>query len=83
MQFESAPQDRITLYAAEVERILDAVGHAEAYVTDESRIEDLTDFGRGDGLSATEAARLSAALGIEVQSGSLIADLAESLRRAR
>jgi hypothetical protein len=73
MEIKSAPDDRVRLYPNEVARILKAVGHPEAYVTDWSSIEDLTD------LSARESARLRAVLGIPVPTGSLIADLAAAL----
>ena len=37
---ERAPTARVRQYRAEIDRILEALGHPKAFVTDESRLRD-------------------------------------------
>lgn len=68
----SAPQDRITRLEAQVDKILIALGHREAWVTDESMINDFD-------IEEHELEKLSADLGVKVSLDDYIADVAERM----
>jgi len=77
---EYAPKDRVDRYHAEVERILNALGHRieEAAVSDESIVSDWY-MGDEEDFSEDDLRRISADLGVTVRADSCIADLAEAL----
>jgi len=70
---EFAPQSRVQKFAAEVDRILDALGYPDALVTDESILWDFC-------LEDHELRQLGETLGVAVTKESVIADIAEALR---
>ena len=53
-RFERAPANRVRQYRSEIDRILAALGHPEAFVTDESRLRDFPLREDDDGPSLTE-----------------------------
>jgi hypothetical protein len=66
---ETAPQDELAPVPEEaVQRVLDALGHPEAFVTDESTVSDF--------VSNRQCRRVSATLGISVTVHDRIVDLA-------
>lgn len=76
MKVEMAPTSRIERLEPEVQRVLEALGHPEAWVTDESQVGDF--YTREDGPELLTP--VSAALGLSLQFEDYIADVAEKLR---
>jgi hypothetical protein len=78
-RFESAPTDRVAQYRPEINRILQALGHPDAWVTDESRVSDFPMRDDDDGPSLTE---LWIDLGLRVRQDDRLVDLAQRMREA-
>jgi hypothetical protein len=76
-RFEPAPADRVAQYRAEIDRILDALGHSEALVTDESMVSDFPIRHEDDGPSLTE---LRIDLGVRVRRHDRLVDIAQRMR---
>jgi hypothetical protein len=73
-QFESAPRDRMEGLCIELAAILVAIGHPEAYITDESSLGDFA-------LEPLEYALAEEELGIQFKSDhELLVDIAERLK---
>jgi hypothetical protein len=74
IRFESAPTARVTALEAGVLRVLDAFGHPDAFVTDESRVSNF-------GLDEHEVRTASETLGVSIAEDELIVDVAARLPR--
>lgn len=74
---ELAPQHEVAALPDEIQRVLDALGHPEALVTDESRIGDFFDFGDPE---PPDTRPIAAALGVPVDARDFIVDVALRLR---
>lgn len=70
--FYMASQERVARLSEHVQRVLDALGHSEALVTDMSSVGDFN-------LEPDERALANAALGLALSDDMLIADVAEIL----
>jgi hypothetical protein len=75
--FESAPTDRVVQYRTEIDRILQALGHPEGLVTDESMVSDFPLRDDDDGPSLTEQ---QIDLGVRVRRDDRLVDIAQRLR---
>jgi hypothetical protein len=69
---ELASQERIAMLTTQVERVLEAIGHPEALVTDESSVSDFY-------LEPNELEDVKTKLGVEVNRDDLIVDVATRL----
>jgi hypothetical protein len=76
-RFERAPANRVRQYRSEIDRILAALGHPEAFVTDESRLRDFPLREDDDGPSLTE---LRIDLGVRVRRDDRLVDIAQRMR---
>jgi hypothetical protein len=74
---ELAPTVRVRQYRAEIARILDALGHPEALVTDESRLSDFP-IREDDEVSLID---LASDLGIRVRPQDRLIDIARRMRQ--
>ncbi|HKU69184.1 MAG TPA: hypothetical protein VJP85_15535 [Candidatus Baltobacteraceae bacterium] len=74
VELEFAPSLEVEDLAPQVERVLEALGHPEAWVSDESTVDD---FGFDD----AELAAAARELGVAVQHDDYILDIARRLRR--
>lgn len=64
----------------QVKRALNALGHPEAMVTDESRVSDFADFGGGGGVTPRGLARAAKSrLGVRVRAQDRVVDVAQRL----
>ena len=79
----SAPTDKIAEAGALVDRILDAVGHPEAYVTDESMVSDFFEIGLDKKGRSRELARIRGLLGVQLSAGDYLFELALRMRANR
>jgi hypothetical protein len=77
--FEPAPANCVAQYRAEIDTILEALGHPEAFVTDESMVSDFPLRNDDDGPSLTE---LRIDLGVRVRRDDLLVDVAQRMREA-
>lgn len=75
--FECAPQQRVARLDAYVQRVLDALGHPEAFVTDQSTLGDF--YRAADPDSDAKLARVAERLGLMLSFDDYIADVAERL----
>jgi hypothetical protein len=80
-KFEMAPQVRIEALDFYVQKILDALGHPEALVSDESQINDFSDWGASKENRDAWALELSDKLGLPVERKEFIPDVALKLKR--
>jgi hypothetical protein len=76
-RYELAPTARVRQYRAEIARILDALGHPEAPVTDESRLRDFPLREDDEDPSLTE---LRIDLGVRVGRDDRLVDIAQRMR---
>lgn len=76
MKIELAPQDKVIELEAWVDKVLDALGHPEALVTDRSSISDFS----CEETPVALANRLQLELGIPVESRDYIVDVAKRLK---
>lgn len=77
MTITSAEQQRVVRLNESVQRVLMALGHPDAYVTDESRLSDFFD---GFLLTPSELVKISKTLNVMcIDSDELIVDIAERL----
>jgi hypothetical protein len=76
-RFERTPANRVRQYRSEIDRILAALGHPEAFVTDESRLRDFPLREDDDGPSLTE---LRIDLGVRVRRDDRLVDIAQRMR---
>jgi hypothetical protein len=76
-RYELAPTVRVRQYRAEIARILDALGHPEALVTDESRLSDFP-IREDDEVSLID---LASDLGIRVRPQDRLIDIARRMRQ--
>jgi hypothetical protein len=72
---EFAPSDECQRYALEVDEVLEACGHPEAWVTDESQV--------GDMITTEGAQKAARKLGIGVREADYIWEVAKRLRETR
>jgi hypothetical protein len=77
---ESAPTDRVAQYRSEIDQILAALGHPEAFVTDESSLSDFPLRDDDDGPSLTE---LAVELGVRVRRQERLVEIAQRMRQHR
>ena len=82
MKFESAAQDNIDKLQPYVDRILEALGHPEAFVTDESIVGDFINVFSTKEERYVVAAQLSSKLGLVIETKDYIYKIAERLRDA-
>jgi len=80
-KFEMAPQVRIEALDFYVQKILDALGHPEALVSDESQINDFSDWGASKEDRDAWVLELSDKLGLPVERKEFIPDVALKLKR--
>jgi hypothetical protein len=80
-KFEMAPQVRIEALDFYVQKILDALGHPEAFVSDESQINDFSDWGASKEDRDAWVLELSDKLGLPVERKEFIPDVALKLKR--
>jgi len=76
--FEPTPGDQVRQYRREIDRILEALGHPEAFVTDESILDDFPLREIDDGPTLIE---LQAEFGIRVRPQDRLVDIARRLRQ--
>jgi len=82
-KFILASQTKIQYYQLEVDRVMEALGHPEALVTDESRVVDfLSDFGSPTVANVTTLAKARQRLECDLTSSDLIWQVAERLRQS-
>jgi hypothetical protein len=77
-RFEPAPGDLVRQYRPEINRILQALGHSEAFVTDESILSDFPIREEDDGPTLIE---LQAEFGLHLCPDSRLVDIARRLRQ--
>ena len=82
MKFESAAQDNVDKLQPYVDRILEALGHPEAFVTDESIVGDFINVFSSKEERYVVAAQLSSKLGLVIETKDYIYKIAERLRDA-
>ena len=80
MKFESAPQEKVEHLQPYVDKVLLALGHPEALVTDESTIVDFRPMGLSNEEIYMWYLGVSQSLKVSVGPHHLITDLAEKLR---
>ena len=90
-KIEFASQDRIKYLDAYVEQVLDALGHPEAFVSDESTISDFIDLDKYwtysedddahhlNAMGAQRLAEISQELGVEINCHDYIWEIAKKL----
>ena len=79
-RYEWAPTERVRQYAAEIDRIVKALGHPEALVTDESRVSDFP-IGRDAGdVSLIELRRR---LGVRIHADDRLVDVVQRMHEAQ
>jgi|SRR5882724_3445994 len=76
-EFQSVPGDLVHQYRREITQILEALGHAGAFVTDESVLRDFPLRDEDEGPSLTE---LRVDLGVRVRRDDRLVDIAQRLR---
>jgi len=77
-RFESAPTDRVAQYRREITRILEVLGHPEAFVTDESI---LSDFPLREEPATPTVMDVQIATGIRVHPQHRLVDIARRMRQ--
>jgi len=82
MKFESAAQDNVGKLQPYVDRILEALGHPEAFVTDESIVGDFINVFSSKEERYVVVAQLSSKLGLVIETKDYIYKIAERLRDA-
>jgi hypothetical protein len=80
-KFEHAPQDRVDALEPYIEKVLEALGHPEAFVTDESHISDFKDHFAPKEEQETWLPNLSEKLGLSIGLRDPIVDVALQLKR--
>lgn len=80
MKIESAPKYKIEELQPYVDRVLEALGHPEAFVTDESIIGDFINVFSSKEERYILASQLSAKLGLVIETKDYIYKIAERLR---
>jgi hypothetical protein len=83
MKIESAETDKVSEVEDIIERILDVVGHPEAYVTDESMISDFFDIGLDKKGKAKEIERVRKCLGVDVSIDDYLFEIALRMKESR
>jgi hypothetical protein len=78
--FEPAPSTLVQQYRREIDQILEALGHPEAFVTDASSLGDFPLRDDDEGPSLTE---LRIDLGVRVRRDDRLVEIAERMRRRR
>ena len=73
---EFAPTAGVDLHEEAVQRVLEALGHPDAWVSDESMVADFEGWGED---RAAWLQQVSKALGFEVKTGDYIIDIAGRL----
>lgn len=76
-RFEPAPDNLVHEYRREIQQILAALGHPEAFVTDESVLHDFPLRDEDEGPSLTE---LRIDLGVRVRRDDRLVDIAQRMR---
>lgn len=78
-----APTDQMDDLGDEVDRVLEALGHPEAFVTDESSVHDFLMWGEEPHVherNQTRLDRMSAALGVPIETHDLLIAVAQRMR---
>jgi hypothetical protein len=78
-KIELAGQHEVQRFRAEIDELLDAIGHPEALVTDLSALGDFADLWEND----LDIERLSEHFQVQVHEADLLVDLAARIRAAR
>lgn len=77
---EYACRDRVTLLKSWVKKVLTAIGHPEAFVTNQSMVSDFLPSGIDNTMKNNFAKELGEKLGIRVDLKDYIVDVAQKLR---
>lgn len=83
MKVVSAPTDNIDVLQPYVNKVLEVLGHPDAFATDESIVWDFLDFTFNAEEKKAELSRISNELGFDVTSRDHIYKLAERLKSNR
>jgi len=78
IKVEYASRDRVTILLPWVKKVLEAVGHPEAFVTNRSMLSDFWSMDKAE--RAALAAETGKKLGIRVEPGDYVVDVASKLR---
>jgi hypothetical protein len=79
----SAPVSKIEEVETMVDSILEAIGHSDAYVTDESMMSDFFEYGLDKREHHKELERIREVLGVNVSLGDYLYEIALRMRETR